>query len=133
MDTILSPNSTILWADDDADDMMLMQEVLKDTDKRYSIVEVHNGRQALDYLKQCKKYPCLIILDMNMPVMNGQETLSSIKNNEQYKNIPLVVFTTSSSALDREFCKRFSVDMITKPAEYKSFHNMIFTLLSYCG
>ena len=111
----------ILWADDDMDDLMLMRQVLQDLGETYVITEVNNGREALDYLEASKKsndLPVLIILDMNMPVLNGKETLSIIKKDEVLKDIPLVFFTTSSSELDKMYCKRFGVEMITKPPQY---------------
>ncbi len=132
MSNNIPSGKTILWADDDADDLMLMHDVLKETDQHYEIVEVPNGRKALEYLKSCTHYPCLIILDMNMPIMNGQETLSIIKLHEQYKNIPVVVFTTSNSEMDRVFCKKYGVEMITKPPEYRSFHKIVLKMLNYC-
>src|SRR4051812_15991196 len=111
----------ILWADDDMDDLMLMRNVLEDIGQEYDIKEVNNGHEAMEYLaagKEKNDLPCLIILDMNMPVLNGKETLSLIKKDEALKDIPLVFFTTSSSELDRMYCKRFGVEMITKPPKY---------------
>src|SRR5690349_11198056 len=95
---------TILWADDDADDLQMMQEVMHKTGRDYNIIEVQNGREALEYLNKAKQnsdFPCLIILDINMPVLDGKETLSIIKNTKEYNEIPVVVFTTSESELDK--------------------------------
>lgn len=125
----------VLWADDDMDDLMLMRHVLQDLDEEYSIKEVHNGREALDYLETVKQdtaLPCLIILDMNMPVLNGKETLNLIKKDDALKNIPLVFFTTSSSELDKMYCKRFGVEMITKPPRYDNLKEAVKRLLDYC-
>ncbi|MDB5205242.1 MAG: response regulator [Flavisolibacter sp.] len=125
----------ILWADDDMDDLMLMRHVLKDIKEEYDIKEVHNGREALDYLegvKQDSSLPCLIILDMNMPVLNGKETLNLIKKNDSLKDIPLVFFTTSNSEMDKMFCKRFGVEMITKPPRYNNLKEAVKRLLDYC-
>jgi CheY-like chemotaxis protein len=125
----------VLWADDDMDDLMLMRHVLLDLGEEYDIKEVHNGREALDYLeagKQEKALPCLIILDMNMPVLNGKETLSLIKKDEALKEIPIVFFTTSNSELDKLYCKRFGVEMITKPPRYNNLKAAVKGLLDYC-
>ncbi|HEX8313390.1 MAG TPA: response regulator [Flavisolibacter sp.] len=122
----------ILWADDDIDDLMLMRHVLRDTGKDYDIREVNNGREALDYLeseKQKGNLPALIILDMNMPVLNGKETLGVIKKDELLKDIPLVFFTTSNSELDKMYCKRFGVEMITKPPQYNHLKEAVHRLL----
>ena len=98
--------NTILWADDDADDLQMMREILLKNNRDYSIMEVRNGKAALEYLDKAKDtatLPCLIILDINMPILDGKETLSIIKRSEDYKAIPVVVFTTSASELDRIF------------------------------
>ena len=122
----------ILWADDDVDDLMLLRHVLQDIGEEYDIREVNNGSAALEYLaekKASKDLPALIILDMNMPILNGKEALHLIKKDEVLKNIPVVFFTTSSSELDKLFCKRFNVEMITKPPKYENLKATIKNLL----
>lgn len=122
----------ILWADDDMDDLMLMRHVLQDINEEYDIREVNNGSEALDYLEDGKRagsLPALIILDMNMPVLNGKEALNIIKKDETLKDIPLVFFTTSNSELDKLYCKRFGVEMITKPPQYASLKEAVKKLL----
>ncbi len=128
--------NTILWADDDADDLMLMKEILLKNGQEYEIAEVRNGKEALDFLQhseQTTSLPCLIILDINMPVLDGKETLSILKRREEYKNIPVVVFTTSNSELDKLYCKKFEVEMITKPPHYKSLEKTVLKLLNFCS
>ncbi|MGN6163185.1 MAG: response regulator [Flavisolibacter sp.] len=128
--------NTILWADDDADDLMLMKEILLKNNRNYEIVEVRNGKEALDFLKQAKEaahLPCLIILDINMPILDGKETLSILKKEEAYQSIPVVVFTTSNSELDKLFCNKYQVEMITKPPHYKSLENAVLRLLNFCN
>lgn len=125
----------ILWADDDADDLLLMKEILIKNNKKYEIVEVPNGKAALDHLHHAKEaldFPCLVILDINMPILDGKETLSIIKRTEDYESIPVVVFTTSSSELDKLFCKKYEVEMITKPPHYKNLESTVLKLLKYC-
>ena len=125
----------ILWAVDDLDDLMLMRDVLSDMNRDCNIKEVHNGREAIDHLEKSKQQnnlPCLIILDMNMPILNGKETLTLIKKDEALKKIPVVFFTTSSSEMDRLYCKRNGVEMITKPPKYSSLKDAVRKLLTYC-
>ena len=74
--------NTILWADDDADDLLMMREILMKNGQHFELVEVRNGREALDYLNKARikgKLPCLVILDINMPILDGKKTLSIIK------------------------------------------------------
>ena len=127
---------TILWADDDSDDLMMMKEILMKNSRNYQIMEVHNGKEALDYLQKSKEnssLPCLIILDINMPILDGKETLSILKKTDGYSEIPVVVFTTSSSELDKLFCRRLNVEMITKPPHYKSLEDAVLRLLQFCS
>jgi CheY-like chemotaxis protein len=127
---------TILWADDDPDDLALMREALQQTDQRFELVEAHNGRKALDYLdlvKHQKDFPCLIVLDLNMPVLNGRDTLAIIKSEEEYHSIPVVVFTTSGNEADRAFCSRFGVDMLTKPPSFEGLKQVAQKIVSLCA
>ena len=126
----------ILWADDDPDDLMLMRQVLQEMDSNYEIVEVNNGRKALDYLQEASSnnlLPCLLILDMNMPIMDGKETLAQIKADEKLKDLSIVVFTTSSSKLDKLFCQKHNVEMVTKPPNYVNLTEAVKKLLTFCG
>lgn len=125
----------ILWADDDTDDLMLMRQVLHELGDNYNIKEVHNGKEALDYLregKDSKSLPSLIILDMNMPVMDGKETLARLKKDDDLREIPVVFFTTSNSQMDKLYCKHQGVEMITKPPQYANLKEAVQKLLKYC-
>jgi len=125
---------TILWADDDVDDLELFRDVLHELTDQYQVLEFHNGRQVLDHLAGIPKeqYPCLIILDMNMPKLSGRDTLALLKSEPAYKAIPVIVFTTSSSEVDRTFCKRFDSVMITKPPTYEKLKDVVTGFLEHC-
>jgi CheY-like chemotaxis protein len=126
---------SILWVDDDPDDLYLMRQVLSTSDYDFFVKEAHNGKEAIEYLKSFddkSSLPCLIILDMNMPIMDGRETLKQIKEDDTLKDVPVVVFTTSKSEMDKAYCKRFGTEMITKPITYKSLEEIINRLLSFC-
>ncbi|MFL5773425.1 MAG: response regulator [Flavisolibacter sp.] len=125
----------ILWADDDMDDLQMMREILQKNRQQFDIVEVNNGKEALLYLQSALQHdalPCLIILDINMPVMDGKETLKQIKNQEAFQAVPVVVFTTSDSELDRMFCKKLGTEMITKPTSFTSLETTVVKLLKFC-
>jgi CheY-like chemotaxis protein len=126
------PKNVILWADDDYDDLQMMQEILANKNKDFEIEEVHNGREALDYLEQSSHLPCLIILDINMPILDGKETLSILKSTEKYKNIPVVMFTTSESELDKLYCSKFQTEMVTKPPTFTTLSSALDKLLNFC-
>ena len=96
----------ILVVDDDDADALMIEEALAGAAEMQSRVErVADGREALDYLRREGRYadasrPDLILLDLNMPRMDGRETLAAIKTDEQLKAIPVVILTTSGAAPD---------------------------------
>ena len=123
---------TILCVDDDVDDLVLLREAVTDASHKCSFKEVYNGKEALDYLHQARHsedLPCLIILDINMPILNGKEMLAIIKNDDVLKKIPTVVFTTSSSSEDKKFCSSFSTDMVSKPIYFEELKHIVQQLL----
>ena len=125
--------NTILWADDDYDDLQMMRDILAKKNTDFEIVEVHNGKEALEYLeKRSANPPCLIILDINMPVLDGKQTLSILKSKDDFRHIPTVVFTTSESEIDKLYCKRYHTEMVTKPPTFSTLSAALDKLLNFC-
>ena len=125
----------ILCADDDDDDIEMLQEAIKAADGTYRIVQARNGIDALkklDGLKAQGTLPCLVVLDINMPKMDGRQTFISIRNNPDYAAIPVVILSTSSSPLDKTFFTKKDVEYITKPINYDYLVEVAQKLLSYC-
>jgi CheY-like chemotaxis protein len=109
---------SVLWADDDPDDLKIFNEAADEISHDLVITTVHNGKELLEYLKQAVRnddLPSMIVMDMNMPVVSGREALAEIKMNEQLREIPLAVLTTSNSPLDFLYCMKHHVVMFTKP------------------
>jgi len=126
---------TILWADDDIDDLHIVRDVISNIDSRYRMVEVTNGKEAVEYLYSSgnsHSLPCLVVLDINMPVMNGKDTLALIRREQRFDTVAVAVFTTSSNEKDRQFCKKYGVEMYSKPHTYSEFERMVADLLSLC-
>lgn len=121
----------ILHVDDDEDDLSIIGDALKDAHQSLNIVAANDGHQALQYLEQSMQLPDLIILDINMPGMNGRETLKAIKQHEAWRDIPTVVLSTSSDPLDKEFCNSYQVDLVTKPMEITELRDTARLLLGY--
>ena len=95
----------ILIVDDDDADAFMISEALANTQSHPNVERVADGREALDYLRREGEYaeanrPDLILLDLNMPRMDGRETLAAIKEDDQLKAIPVVILTTSGEAPD---------------------------------
>lgn len=127
--------TTILWADDDPDELALMREVMQELDSYYHIVEASNGQEALHYMQEAKQkgiFPCLIVLDLNMPILSGKETLVRLKQDDTFESIPTVVLTTSSSLLDKQFCDSYCTEMLTKPITFAALRQIVEKLLHQC-
>jgi CheY-like chemotaxis protein len=95
----------ILVVDDDDADALMISEALEGSERQTTVNRVADGREALDYLQRTAPYedahrPDLILLDLNMPRMDGRETLEAIKTDERLKTIPVVILTTSGAAPD---------------------------------
>ena len=95
----------ILVVDDDDADALMIEEALGATERSATVNRVVDGREALDYLHRAGSYPDatrpdLILLDLNMPRMDGRETLAAIKSDDALKAIPVVILTTSGAGPD---------------------------------
>jgi CheY-like chemotaxis protein len=121
--------------EDDADDVLLMRDAFAGQ-TNVKLIHEKNGYEALSYLRELKAktalLPCLIIMDINMPKLNGKQLLNILKNDNDFYLIPMIVFTTSSNNSDKEFCSNFKVPMITKPFDMESFSDTARQFLSYC-
>ncbi len=118
----------VLYADDDADDRAWVIDACKAMHSDMILHFVENGRKALDYLKTCtgSSLPSLIILDLNMPQLDGKRTLQLLKTDPTYAHIPVAIVSTSSSKLDREVCEHLGASLfLVKPNEHKQWQNVI--------
>jgi CheY-like chemotaxis protein len=113
----------ILLVEDDQIDAMTVKRALKDLNVSNELVHKVNGREAIEYLKEAAgRKPCVILLDLNMPKMNGVEFLRAIKPDEKLKRIPVVVLTTSNQ--EQDVANSFDSGVagyIVKPTDYKKF------------
>ena len=86
----------ILLADDDADDRMLFEEALKEIDKQTQLTTANDGEELMDILdKKTQSGSFIIFLDLNMPKKNGFECLKQIRETENLKDVPVIVYSTS--------------------------------------
>ncbi len=113
----------ILLLEDDNVDSMTVKRALKDLKVTNPLVRVANGEEALVYLRnENNAKPCVILLDINMPKMNGIEFLKIIKADEKFKKIPAIVLTTSKDDQDRVTTFQLSIaGFIVKPVDYMKF------------
>ena len=126
----------ILCVDDDADDRLFLTTAIKDIDPTFIVIEAENGLAAMEYLNRSKTkteaLPCLIILDMNMPFLNGKQTLEKIKNDRILENIPVVIFTSSANPNDRKHFIDYGADFYTKPNDLKFMSQFASSMLARC-
>jgi CheY-like chemotaxis protein len=136
LDLIMTFVPVILCVDDDDDDLFFIKEIIGSQGHSFEIIEARNGLDALNYLQDGLKksqMPCLIIMDMNMPRMDGKQTISKIKESQELSKIPVVVFTTSSNVAHQKFFESQGIRFITKPFDYKVFTKEIINVLAYCA
>ena len=95
-------NKPVLLVEDDQVDAMSVIRAFSEIQVTNQLVHVENGEEALDYLRdRANDKPCIILLDLNMPIMNGIEFLRAVKNTETLRLIPVVVLTTSDEPQDK--------------------------------
>ena len=127
----------ILLVEDNEGDIILTLEAFKEIKAKNSIAVVKDGEEAIEFLKKQGQYadcvmPNLILLDINMPKLNGMEVLDFIKKDEKLKKIPVVMLTTSSSESDIAACYEKSANcFITKPLDFGKFLNVVEAIESF--
>ena len=123
----------ILIGEDDMDDEDLLKEIFTSIDDSLSLIFVNNGRKLVVTLEQMKNecLPFLILLDYNMPEMNGAEILKQMKQNPRYKNIPKIIWSTSGSETYKKLCINSGADdYIIKPSSINELTELIRYMLS---
>jgi CheY-like chemotaxis protein len=112
----------ILIADDDQEDRYLLDIAFKEIASTEDIRMVENGIQVMDYLNGISEdhfLPALIVLDLNMPVLSGIETLARLKSNNRFKDIPVIIHSTSVYEVEKEKCLKIgAADFIKKPVNF---------------
>ncbi|MFD6424840.1 response regulator [Streptomyces sp. NPDC060198] len=124
---------TVLLVEDDVADAMLIEEALIERGMARGINRVDDGVSALEYLRDpAKDRPDLIVLDLNMPRMNGRELLGVLKNDEQLSSIPIVVLTTSAAPDDvQDAYTQHANAYVTKPVNLDDFVHTVQSIDSF--
>jgi len=123
----------ILLVEDDSIDVMTVKRAFRDIEVKIELVPTGDGEEALAYLRDDgNTKPSVILLDLNMPKMNGTEFLKIIKADDGLKKIPVIVLTTSNS--EQDIAKSFELGAagyMVKSVDYKRFMEIIKTIDSY--
>ena len=118
----MSRQLNILLIEDDAIEVMKFNRVLKSMDLNHKITEANNGEEALTILREKSIIPDIIVLDLNMPKINGIEFLSILKQDDVLKYIPSIVLTTSNNHKDVMECYRIGIaGYLLKPLKYEEY------------
>lgn len=126
----------IFLADDDTEDQFIIQDAMKSLGSDDLMVFADSGEQLMDLLEinyTHSVYPCLVVLDLNMPRLNGTQILSMLKSDERFKQIPVIIYSTSINPLEKEKCLSLgAVSFITKPVSFFESKEIAKTFLGYC-
>lgn len=128
-----NPDKPILLVEDDRVDVLTVKRALKEINVTNPVVNPENGEEALKYLRDPgNARPCIILLDLNMPIMNGIEFLQAVKNDILLKRIPVVVLTTSKEEQDKISSFDLGVaGYMAKPVDYRHFVEVMRTFDAY--
>ncbi|MFS2218683.1 response regulator [Massilia cellulosiltytica] len=122
----------ILLLEDDQVDVLTTRRALKEIHVSNPLVVCENGEEGLAWLRAAAEPPCLVLLDLNMPVMNGIEFLENVKRDERLRRIPTVVLTTSEETADKT--RSFDLGIagyMAKSVDYRRFVEVMRSIDAY--
>ena len=124
-------NFELLLIEDDLIEKMKFERVLNNLGYQVDVVTKDNGQAGLDYLQSGQR-PQLILLDLNMPEMNGIEFLSYMYNSAELRHIPIVILTTSANTQDLKKCYALGIaGYLLKPLKYEDYEQTIKKMMDY--
>lgn len=122
----------ILLIEDDMIEVMKLNRTISSLGLNHKIIEANNGEEALKILEKKEELPDIILLDLNMPKINGIEFLNILKADDILKFIPTIILTTSNNQRDLLECYKIGVSgYVLKPLKYEEYVSKIEKLLSY--
>jgi CheY-like chemotaxis protein len=128
----MAKSLNILLIEDDEIEVMKFNRVLKTIESNHKIIEANNGEEAVQILKEKEIIPDIIILDLNMPRINGIEFLGILKKDSELKYIPAIILTTSNNHTDILECYKIGIaGYVLKPLKYEDYVDRIKKMLDY--
>ncbi|HLA56009.1 MAG TPA: response regulator [Flavobacterium sp.] len=119
----------IMLADDDADDRDLFSEAI--SEHQVDVDSVPNGVQLMKILNTKTELPDFVFIDLNMPEKSGKECLQEIRNQDRFKDLPIIIYSTSSSKRDIDDTFELGANLyITKPNSFSALKRMVTSILS---
>lgn len=126
----------ILLADDDFEDKSIIQDAMEMLNAADVMFFANSGLHAWELLEKCytdNTIPCLIVLDLNMPKMSGAQMLGKIKNDIRFKDVPVIIYSTSINPLEKEKCLSLGAHAyIAKPVSFNESLETAKTFLAFC-
>jgi len=129
----MAKQNSILIVDDDREDHFILQEYFSDVNLSHCLQFSPNGKAALELLDGLPNddLPEVIVLDLNMPLLNGTQTLLQLKRSPRYKAIPVVIYSTSENESDKRKCLSYgAADFLIKPSSYEAGMKIVDYLIS---
>jgi CheY-like chemotaxis protein len=129
------PSSLVLYADDDPDDIELVSQAFREHARNVELITFRDGIELLHYVEKLdplQPAPCLAIIDINMPKLDGKETLKRLRRINGFSELPAVLFSTSSMPMDARFAKHYNAGFVTKPLYTEQIHLIINEIIEFC-
>lgn len=136
MTVIEKKTNYIFLAEDDVDDQELLVEALTNIDNSIEVLVVNNGKKAVSYLETLpgNMNPCLIVLDYNLPELNGADILNRLKEIEKLHAVTKVIWSTSNSPVYEKICTELGATAyFVKPTDFNGIEKLARTMLELCG
>ena len=127
---------TIMFGEDDIDDIDFLKETFFAVDNSFHLLFIDKGRKLIETLEGLtnEELPCLLVLDYNMPELNGAEILNQLKQDQRYTSIPKIIWSTSGSDTYKNKCLELgAVDYVIKPDNVKDYIKTARYMLTFCG
>lgn len=131
----MTDQTMILFVDDDEEDHFIMLQYFKEVGKDQHVKFIRNGQEAIDFLERISDdsvLPRLIVLDLNMPILNGTQTLLQMKRTKRLSRIPVIILSTSENENERRKCLSFGAEeYLVKPSTYQEGLHLIEKFTAY--
>ncbi|MGZ3922441.1 MAG: response regulator [Flavisolibacter sp.] len=132
----LPPKSLVLYADDDPEDVELISDAFLSYSQNIELMTFPDGIELLNFIQSINPFhaaPCLFILDINMPRLNGKETLRRLRRMESFADVPAVLFSTSSLPADAAFAQNLNAGFVTKPLHSNQIYVIVDQIIEHCS
>jgi CheY-like chemotaxis protein len=126
----------VLYAEDDPDDIHFLKHAVGSIDPGVNIFTVGSGEELIDQLENLNedtKLPCLIIIDLSLPKMDGESTMTYLKKHERFSNIQLILFSVTQEFRNNSLLQKWNVPYMMKPSNLSAWQDAAKKILNYCS